>query len=437
MKIFIKRFAALSAILFVAIVCMGIVYIDTTANYWNFSGGFIRLVVNTNAQASITIDTNTLRFGINTNNITSSVFILGRTPATNATGNGSSGSTVARININGGNGGSTFDPTSASGASAGGVVLLGGTGGSAPLATTNSGSGNGGAMTLSAGQGGQGGGVATNASTGGNGGAVTISGGTGGSSGGIPTNAVGGAGGGFVISGGQGGSASSGWIRKGGNGGIFQMAGGQGATSVRTNGGDGGGLDLTAGVAGGTSISGNGGAPGEVTIAAGSAAAVTGTGNAQSGASISITAGNGSTGGTTNSDGGRIHLVPGSPGSGALVGDVVIGRQTNGASRGGLQIGPALGGSVSITNVLGGSASLDFPSTAAGTFSDLPITVTGVVSNNCAVSLSVPWMCATNGGAFVTYNSNDTIFVRFLNGNLVTAIDPPAGTFTVVAFRIR
>lgn len=102
-------------------------------------------------------------------------------------------------------------------------------------------------------------------------------------------------------------------------------------------------------------------------------------------------------------------------------------------------VGPFIsGGSVAITNVLGGSASLDFPSTAAGTVSDLPMTVTGVTSNNVAVCLSAPWEVLTgNGGLFTTYNSNDTIFVRFVNNNLVTAIDPTPGTFSVVGFRIR
>ncbi len=100
----------------------------------------------------------------------------------------------------------------------------------------------------------------------------------------------------------------------------------------------------------------------------------------------------------------------------------------------GLIIGPS---SAAITNILTGSASLDFGSTAAGTVSDLPITVTGVTSNNCHVSLSVPWESASGGGSFTTFNSNDVVYVRFSNQQLVNAVDPGPGTFSVLAFRVK
>ncbi len=100
----------------------------------------------------------------------------------------------------------------------------------------------------------------------------------------------------------------------------------------------------------------------------------------------------------------------------------------------GLLIGPA---SATITNILTGSASLDFGSIAASTVSDLPITVTGVTSNNCHVALSVPWESASAGGSFSYFNSNDTVYVRFSNQQAVGAIDPGPGTFSVLAFKVK
>lgn len=88
-----------------------------------------------------------------------------------------------------------------------------------------------------------------------------------------------------------------------------------------------------------------------------------------------------------------------------------------------------------ITNMLTASAALDFPSTVAGTASDLPITVTGVTSNNCVVTFGVPWQSVPVDGAFTHFESNDTVYIRYINNDLVTARDPNPGTFTVIVFR--
>lgn len=95
---------------------------------------------------------------------------------------------------------------------------------------------------------------------------------------------------------------------------------------------------------------------------------------------------------------------------------------------GGLKIG-ASGGV--LTNILYASATLDFPSTAAGADSDLPITVAGA-SDGDIVSLGKP--SASIGpltGLYSSWASNGVVYVRFANNNLVTAQDPASGVFKV------
>lgn len=420
MKPFIKRLALVMGLLFTALICMGIVYIDTIQNYWYVNGGFVKLVVsNQTGQAIMTVDTNLFGVGFNTNNTVSSFAVQGRSPsnAINASA-GVSASVSGGIRMTAGKGGDTTRPTSASGGTGGAFNFHAGTGGDAPLATTNNTGGTGGSMFLNAGNGGGTPlGVATNTTSGGSGGSFALTAGNGGQPSTPSTNTLGGAGGLLSISGGLGGTPSAGWSRIGGHGGGITYAGGNGGSGTRTNGGNGGALTYTGGAAGSTSSGGNPGNPGTVEFLGGAG----GTGD-------------------TNSDGAHVFLSGGAPGSGAVPGNVVLARTSGGLSRGaGVQIGPLItGGSATITNVLGGALSLDFPSTAAGTVSDIPIPVTGVESNNCAVSLSVPWQSTFgNGGIFTTFNSNDAVYVRFANNNLVTAIDPVPGTFAVVVFKIR
>jgi len=84
-----------------------------------------------------------------------------------------------------------------------------------------------------------------------------------------------------------------------------------------------------------------------------------------------------------------------------------------------------------IDKVLKGSATLDFPSTAAGTSSDLTITVTGAADGD-VVSLGVPNGSTLANGVFSAWvSAADTVKVRFTNTNLVTALDPASGTFKV------
>lgn len=427
MKTFIRRTSLVCGLLFTAVLCLGVVYIDTINNYWKFNGGFIQLMVNTNGVntngivASFSVKTNTLRVGINTNNDTFGTMILGALPPPVQSALGDNANSTGAIFMKGGDGGSANRPTTATGGQGGRVEINGGAGGEALSAVTNATGGPGGVFLFSGGTGGGAAtGVATNATTAGAGGQFNLSGGSGGSPSTPSTNTVGGLGGAGVLAGGSGGSPSAGWARKGGTGGPFTITGGAGGTGVRTNGGNGGAVTITGGAAGPVTSDGNAGAgaPGLVEILGGAGAV--------------------STGGGTNSNGGTVFIAGGAPASGASPGDVVLARTSGGVSRGaGVQIGPILGGSVSITNVLGGRADLDFPSTAAGAVSDLVIAVVGVVSNNCAISLSVPWESASGGGAYSTFCSNDTVYVRFINNQLAAAIDPNPGNFTVVAFRIR
>jgi hypothetical protein len=84
-----------------------------------------------------------------------------------------------------------------------------------------------------------------------------------------------------------------------------------------------------------------------------------------------------------------------------------------------------------LAKTLTNTATLDFPSTAAGTVSDLTITVTGAVDGD-AVSVGVPNGSTTTTGDFSAWvSASNTVTVRFANNNLLTAQDPASGTFRV------
>lgn len=82
----------------------------------------------------------------------------------------------------------------------------------------------------------------------------------------------------------------------------------------------------------------------------------------------------------------------------------------------------------SITAPLTGSATLDFPSTAAGTSSDLTITVTGA-SDGDVVSIGVPNAAISANTCYTAWvSASNTVTVRF-NNYSVGAVDPSSGTF--------
>lgn len=388
------------------------VYIGDTNNFWRLGGAASAYVelVSSNVQR-IAINTNTGRIGINSSNANvSGVTINGALPpATNSATTGTSMATPGRIVMSGSVGGNSSNTGDATGGAGGGLLFTGGAGGEAGLSTVNAVGGNGGVFTFSAGTGGgAAANAATNSVTGGNGATASFSGGAGGIPSVAATNTVTGNGGNVNLTGGASAAPSAGWSRKTGSGGTISILAGSSGAGTRTNSGAGGTITLTGGNSGDVST-----APGDPGTAG----------------LIELLAGSGGSGGT-NANGASIFATGG---TGVISGDVIVGRTSAGTARGGLMVGPP---GASITNILGGSLSLDFPNTLTLTSSDLPITVTGVTSNNCSVIIGVPWEAVSGGGSYSHFESNDVVYVRFSN-NTVGSINPTPATFTVIAFKIR
>lgn len=80
---------------------------------------------------------------------------------------------------------------------------------------------------------------------------------------------------------------------------------------------------------------------------------------------------------------------------------------------------------------ISGSATLDFGSTSAGTSSDLTIPVNGV-STGQSVIIGIPPASTLSNGTFTAWvSAANVVTVRFTNPNLVSALDPASGLFTV------
>lgn len=427
MKTFAKRAAITCGILLTALICMGIIYIDSTQNYWYVNGGFVKLIVsNQTAQAVMTVDTNTQAVGFFTNNIARSFVVKGRRPATVATGNGTSAATIGGILLEGGNGGITDSANNVSGGIGGAITLTGGVAGTPTSIITNATGGAGGAMTITSGPGGNPGTTATNQAQGGAGGALVVTSGLGFSPTTAATNTIGGNGGAVTFSSLSGGTPTGGWTRQGGNGGAFALSSGSGGNSTRTNGGNGANLTVTAGNGGqALTTPGNSGVPGNVSFTAGSSGTAAAGGNPSPGGTVNFTGGAGSTG-DTNSDGGHIYLRGGNPGSTANAGNTYIGRNSAGSARGGLVIGLGEG---AVTNVLFVRTNLDFPSTLAQTDFDIPVATLGG-RTNAIVNVGPPVPAILTGSAWSGFCSNGTVFVRFSVYGLA-AKDPGIGDFEV------
>lgn len=405
MKTFLKRAAITAGVLLVALVCMAPVYINNIKHYFTEGGGLVLMFVNTNFVFNV--DTNTGSVGWGATNVLGSFEVQGKQRATNATGNGTTAAGSGRINLTAGQGGGTFETTSASGGAGGQINLTAGDGGNAPLATTNATGGQGGTINMFSGSGGGNtGGVATNASIGGAGGAFNLSSGFGGAPNSASTNTVSGASGTFNLVAVDGTTPSAGWARKGGLGGAFNITAGAGGNSTRTNGANGGTITLTAGTGGTAATSGNSGTAGDVSILAG--------------------AGNAGTGGGTNSNGGKVFIRGGTPGSGAVPGDIFLGRNPSGTGNGGgVNIG--ISNSAILTNVMFVRTNLDFPSTLTGASSDLvAVAITG--RTNAIVNVGVPPSALVPAGFYTAFCSNGIVFARFTFVGAVSA-DPLGGDF--------
>lgn len=80
------------------------------------------------------------------------------------------------------------------------------------------------------------------------------------------------------------------------------------------------------------------------------------------------------------------------------------------------------------------TATLDFPSTAAQSSSELTVTVTGAVAGDVA-SIGVGASAAAAGGSYFAWvSAADTVTVRFCN-HTASAIDPPSDTFKITVLK--
>lgn len=85
--------------------------------------------------------------------------------------------------------------------------------------------------------------------------------------------------------------------------------------------------------------------------------------------------------------------------------------------------------------ILIATSTLDFANTAAGTATDLTINVTGAVDGD-PVIVGIPNVSTEANGHFVGWvSSNGVVTVRFLNNNLLAAINPASGSFKVMVFK--
>lgn len=87
-----------------------------------------------------------------------------------------------------------------------------------------------------------------------------------------------------------------------------------------------------------------------------------------------------------------------------------------------------------ITNILVGSATLDFTEVGAvGFHSDLSISVPGAAIGDVPFLGVPPASIGPIEGSYQAFASNDTVYVRFLGGD--GANNPASGTFTVIVFK--
>ncbi len=87
------------------------------------------------------------------------------------------------------------------------------------------------------------------------------------------------------------------------------------------------------------------------------------------------------------------------------------------------------------TPIITATATLNFPSTAGGTSSDLTITLSGAVNGDVVV-LGVPNGSTLSNGCFTQWvSASNTVTVRFTNNDAIAALDPASGTFKVTIIK--
>ncbi len=104
---------------------------------------------------------------------------------------------------------------------------------------------------------------------------------------------------------------------------------------------------------------------------------------------------------------------------------------------GNLYYTPSSSNRYKVGTVLTATATLDFPSTNASSVSTLTMTVTGAEDGD-AISIGVPngsitTTDVTNYYAWVS--ASGVVTIKFINGNLITAVDPASGTFKATVIK--
>lgn len=89
---------------------------------------------------------------------------------------------------------------------------------------------------------------------------------------------------------------------------------------------------------------------------------------------------------------------------------------------------------VQLTNIVYTNTTLDFPSTASATFSDMHVPIANLKSND-TITINVPASSQTNG-IWTAWISNTTAFARFHNYQ-ATAINPASGIYNVQVFQYK
>ena len=123
--------------------------------------------------------------------------------------------------------------------------------------------------------------------------------------------------------------------------------------------------------------------------------------------------------------------------SSRMAGIVSTGMTVNSMNVASLRVGSG----AFVTGIISSTYTLDFPSTAAFSSTDLTVGLAGVVTND-TVMLGIPSIAISSGSncdncmfsAWVV--SNNAVSIRFLNGNAVLAADAASGIFRITVIRI-
>lgn len=83
------------------------------------------------------------------------------------------------------------------------------------------------------------------------------------------------------------------------------------------------------------------------------------------------------------------------------------------------------------------TATLDFANTIAGAATDLTVTVTGCLVGDVVMIGAPDGSMLSNGSYFGWVSASNMVSVRFLNGNLLTALNPSSGSFKIAVIPVR